>query len=123
MLRTNFLISRNNYYIDSLRGSPGMTSYQRVASIKPSQAILKAHFETEKFLQRRPDYIANILQRIPNAYKQYQHNEKPVIQNLSDKPMWVHSAAGSYEIEILNLYRRTQSLVSKNFGKGFSVSV
>lgn len=113
----NLLIVKNDYYIDSLRMNPGQTIYKKIDLVDSFHAVKDFDYHIQKFMNSRPAYVAELLQRVPREYQQYTKYERPDIYRMQSSPVYTHSAAAPYEIDILKVYQRVQSSLRHNAPK------
>ncbi|MEZ4741626.1 MAG: hypothetical protein R3B45_04140 [Bdellovibrionota bacterium] len=108
------LIAENPDYIKMLRMHPGVTIYQTIASSQKYESVTGLKIKRQQFIASQPAYITSILNRVTVEYARYQKYERPEIIDISNSSSpFVHSAAGPYEIQLLNLYHLVQKSLEK----------
>jgi hypothetical protein len=99
----NELIVRDPDYIRRLQQYPGMTAFSELNGINPCSAVSAAAPARQRFIADNPGYVISITQRIVAEFRYFENYQLPVINALSGiNKIYVHSAAGSYELSLLN---------------------
>jgi hypothetical protein len=112
------IIARDPDYIRRLQQHPGITIFSRIENVRPFSAVLSEAPARENFIATRPHYIAAIMHRTVEEFAHFQKYEKPVISDLSgDRKLYVHSAAGPYEIAMLKTYLYVQHALETYYPK------